>query len=213
VKVTAAERSRDELRCPYCLDRLEVSHALACDRCGTRVHRACFADAEACPTLGCEGTRRLVVVSPDRSRRGQLLATLLLLASLGTMFAVATYTNPELPPGVAPAPWHEVPGWTKGLDLREIRRVARTLHLELRAGPGAGNSVVYSSQTIWSNPRPLSDLPSALQAIRPETVLVRHDQVVIYLGGGRSLVIYPEGSFPEVPGRAPLIRGVYASGS
>ncbi|MCA9521972.1 MAG: hypothetical protein KC609_13410 [Myxococcales bacterium] len=44
-----------ELRCPYCLDRLDSVLAVQCSQCYTRVHSECWALNGGCPTFLCRG--------------------------------------------------------------------------------------------------------------------------------------------------------------
>lgn len=67
LKVKALEGERNaacdesgSLRCVYCRDAVtgEEPDLVACDRCRTVVHDACWSEHGACPVLGCEGQVR-----------------------------------------------------------------------------------------------------------------------------------------------------------
>jgi hypothetical protein len=60
----AARSSEGTARCPWCHDAVKGDEPdlVACEKCGTVLHEACFAEGGRCPTLGCDGE------SPERAR-------------------------------------------------------------------------------------------------------------------------------------------------
>lgn len=51
--VVVRPSGRTPVRCPYCLDALELAAAAECAACRTRLHADCRAAAGGCTTLGC----------------------------------------------------------------------------------------------------------------------------------------------------------------
>jgi hypothetical protein len=75
MKATLRARASD-VRCAVCHDRLEGARRL-CAGCGTVAHDSCLAELARCPTLGCPGShRRVVVVEVPPSSRPWVLRAL-----------------------------------------------------------------------------------------------------------------------------------------
>lgn len=104
------------LRCPYCHDTLAAAASVACGRCQSRHHLACFVENGGCSIAGCRpGTAHRVVgvaarpgTEPSARRRlalGFLAALPTLVAFIAGSLMLVGARPPQPPPGIAlPSP-------------------------------------------------------------------------------------------------------------